>query len=55
MNVHRDLQREEQKKRLNGILQHLLQKMPNKKEPLDLSFLLERNRRNRKRPGGLNP
>ncbi|XP_025162897.1 histone-lysine N-methyltransferase ash1 isoform X2 [Harpegnathos saltator] len=49
------LQREDQKKRLNSILLHLLQKMPNKKDPLDLSFLLERNRRNRKRPGGLNP
>ncbi|RLU23462.1 hypothetical protein DMN91_003666 [Ooceraea biroi] len=48
-------QREEQRKKLNGILLNLLQKMPNKKDPLDLSFLLERNRRNRKRPGGLNP
>ncbi|KAG7209902.1 hypothetical protein KM043_011498 [Ampulex compressa] len=48
-------QREEQRRRLNGILVNLLQKMPNKKDPLDLSFLLERNRRNRKRPGGLNP
>lgn len=48
-------QREEQKRRLNNILIGLLQKMPNKKDPLDLSFLLERNRRNRKRPGGLNP
>lgn len=49
------LQREEQRKRLNSILLNLLQRMPNKKDPLDLSFLLERNRRNRKRPGGLNP
>ncbi|KAL0129627.1 hypothetical protein PUN28_001709 [Cardiocondyla obscurior] len=48
-------QREEQRKRLNSILLNLLQRMPNKKDPLDLSFLLERNRRNRKRPGGLNP
>ncbi|XP_046489203.1 histone-lysine N-methyltransferase ash1 isoform X1 [Neodiprion pinetum] len=48
-------QRGEQRKRLNGILVGLLQRMPNKKDPLDLSFLLERNRRNRKRPGGLNP
>ncbi|XP_043479533.1 histone-lysine N-methyltransferase ash1 [Leptopilina heterotoma] len=48
-------QREVQRKRLNGILMNLLQRMPNKKDPLDLSFLLERNRRNRKRPGGLNP
>ncbi|XP_014598389.1 PREDICTED: histone-lysine N-methyltransferase ash1 [Polistes canadensis] len=48
-------QREEQRKRLNSILVNLLQKMPNKKDPLDLSFLLERNRRNRKRPTGLNP
>ncbi|XP_053986927.1 uncharacterized protein LOC128880653 isoform X1 [Hylaeus volcanicus] len=48
-------QREEQRRRLNNILIGLLQKMPNKKDPLDLSFLLERNRRNRKRPGGLNP
>ncbi|KOX79177.1 Histone-lysine N-methyltransferase ash1 [Melipona quadrifasciata] len=48
-------QREEQRRRLNNILIALLQKMPNKKDPLDLSFLLERNRRNRKRPGGLNP
>ncbi|XP_066595274.1 histone-lysine N-methyltransferase ash1 isoform X2 [Prorops nasuta] len=48
-------QREEQKKKLDKILLNLLQKMPNKKDPLDLSFLLERNRRNRKRPGGLNP
>ncbi|XP_017884919.1 histone-lysine N-methyltransferase ash1 isoform X2 [Ceratina calcarata] len=48
-------QREEQRRRLNSILTNLLQKMPNKKDPLDLSFLLERNRRNRKRPGGLNP
>ncbi|KAK2586825.1 hypothetical protein KPH14_011844 [Odynerus spinipes] len=48
-------QREEQRKRLNSILINLLQKMPNKKDPLDLSFLLERNRRNRKRPVGLNP
>lgn len=48
-------QREEQRKKLNGILLNLLQRMPNKKDPLDLSFLLERNRRNRKRPGGLNP
>ncbi|XP_012535549.1 uncharacterized protein LOC105836216 [Monomorium pharaonis] len=47
--------REEQRKRLNSILLNLLQRMPNKKDPLDLSFLLERNRRNRKRPGGLNP
>ncbi|XP_015112127.1 histone-lysine N-methyltransferase ash1 [Diachasma alloeum] len=43
-------QREEQRKRLNGILTNLLQRMPNKKDPLDMSFLLERNRRNRKRP-----
>lgn len=49
------LQREEQRKKLNSILLNLLQRMPNKKDPLDLSFLLERNRRNRKRPGGLNP
>ncbi|XP_011869561.1 PREDICTED: histone-lysine N-methyltransferase ash1 [Vollenhovia emeryi] len=48
-------QREEQRKRLNSILLNLLQRMPNKKDPLDLSFLLERNRRHRKRPGGLNP
>ncbi|XP_076680108.1 histone-lysine N-methyltransferase ash1 isoform X5 [Andrena cerasifolii] len=48
-------QREEQRRRLNNILISLLQKMPNRKDPLDLSFLLERNRRNRKRPGGLNP
>ncbi|XP_015608577.1 uncharacterized protein LOC107274224 [Cephus cinctus] len=48
-------QREEQRKRLNSILTNLLQRMPNKKDPLDLSFLLDRNRRNRKRPGGLNP
>ncbi|XP_077260397.1 histone-lysine N-methyltransferase ash1 isoform X2 [Temnothorax americanus] len=48
-------QREEQRKKLNIILLNLLQRMPNKKDPLDLSFLLERNRRNRKRPGGLNP
>ncbi|XP_011689252.1 PREDICTED: histone-lysine N-methyltransferase ash1 [Wasmannia auropunctata] len=48
-------QREEQRKKLNSILLNLLQRMPNKKDPLDLSFLLERNRRNRKRPGGLNP
>ncbi|XP_048510750.1 histone-lysine N-methyltransferase ash1 isoform X2 [Athalia rosae] len=48
-------QRDEQRKRLNSILVGLLQRMPNKKDPLDLSFLLERNRRNRKRPGGLNP
>ncbi|CAD1480045.1 unnamed protein product, partial [Heterotrigona itama] len=39
-------QREEQRRRLNNILIALLQKMPNKKDPLDLSFLLERNRRN---------
>ncbi|XP_034944543.1 histone-lysine N-methyltransferase ash1 [Chelonus insularis] len=45
-------QREEQRKRLNRILKNLLQRMPNKKDPLDLSFLLERNRRNRKRPSG---
>ncbi|XP_012286435.1 histone-lysine N-methyltransferase ash1 isoform X2 [Orussus abietinus] len=49
------VQREEQKRRLNRILIDLLQRMPNKKDPLDLSFLLDRNRRNRKRPGGLNP
>ncbi|KAG5325554.1 ASH1 methyltransferase, partial [Pseudoatta argentina] len=48
-------QLEEQRKKLNRILLNLLQRMPNKKDPLDLSFLLERNRRNRKRPGGLNP
>ncbi|XP_018401897.1 PREDICTED: histone-lysine N-methyltransferase ash1 [Cyphomyrmex costatus] len=47
-------QLEEQRKKLNRILLNLLQRMPNKKDPLDLSFLLERNRRNRKRPG-LNP
>lgn len=49
------LQKEQQRERLNNILLNLLQKMPCKKDPLDLSFLLERNRRNRKRPGGLNP
>lgn len=48
-------QREKKRKRLNGILTNLLQLMPNKKEPLDMSFLLERNRRNRKRPVPPNP
>ncbi|XP_044017299.1 variant-silencing SET domain-containing protein isoform X2 [Aphidius gifuensis] len=48
-------QREKKRKRLNEILTNLLQLMPNKKEPLDMSFLLERNRRNRKRPVAPNP
>ncbi|OXU28648.1 hypothetical protein TSAR_004817 [Trichomalopsis sarcophagae] len=47
-------QSEERKKRLNSILLNLLDRMPNKSEPLDVSNLLERNRRNRKRPGYLN-
>lgn len=49
------LQREQRIKKLNGILLNLLNNMPNKKDPLDLSFLLERNRRNRKKPGNTNP
>lgn len=48
-------QRESKKKRLNSILLNLLDRMPNKNEPLDVSNILERNRRNRKRPGILNP
>ncbi|XP_014216784.1 uncharacterized protein LOC106645437 [Copidosoma floridanum] len=49
------VQRENQKKKLNSILLKLLDKLPNKSEPLDASNILEHNRRNRKRPGTLNP
>ncbi|CAB0034057.1 unnamed protein product [Trichogramma brassicae] len=49
------VQRETKKKKLNTILLNLLDKMPNKNDPLDVTNLLDRNRRNRKRPGILNP
>ncbi|KAL7299920.1 hypothetical protein TKK_0007242 [Trichogramma kaykai] len=49
------VQRETRKKKLNTILLNLLDKMPNKNDPLDVTNLLDRNRRNRKRPGILNP
>lgn len=54
-NVNLLFQREDKKKRLNSILLNLLERMPNKHEPLDVTNILERNRRNRKRPGILNP
>ncbi|KAJ8665327.1 hypothetical protein QAD02_006989 [Eretmocerus hayati] len=49
------VQRVTKTNRLNNILLNLLNKMPNKEDPLDASNLLERNRRNRKRPVILSP
>jgi histone-lysine N-methyltransferase ASH1L len=48
------LQRADQKQRLNLILLRLLARLPGK-QPLDLSFLLEPGRRQRKKPSMLNP